>query len=492
MRPIARFVASATLVILLITPNPLGLRPAQASTSLTVIQPSSVAIGATVLAVGLGTLYLTAAPVVADFALSATGKLIRDGFLASKFPLRTVADIIAGAPASEQIVGKPVSIVTDFASLVNLAKSDPVTYPVLNSVIKSVTTPDTYTVNGTAYPYIDAPSGNTYVSTGYSSLQSLPAIAINWHLSSQLIIIINGYTGTPITTGGTADNPSLHPGLVPYQVCISSSNGLGEYWKMNPLTSIWTRDYTQYTYSWSPYNAANFHPGQLNPTLQQIWNAITSIPSALAEIDSIFNNHSPTLPQNFTPGQVPSPTSIPYSPTDPPIYYPTEPTDPPHVDTQPITEITQDDFNNYITNNNNQVNNYYNTQIQNIAAANPADATAQIDALKSQATTDTNQTYSPSGLSSPYTLPDVDFGQRLHQFFTSAKTSSLFGLPAAVFSVPSGGTSTITINGGQTFGTTIIDLADWSASWAILKTIVMCGFCFFAVRIVCLKGGSSE
>ena len=101
-------------------------------------------------------------------------------------------------------------------------------------------------------------------------------------------------------------------------------------------------------------------------------------------------------------------------------------------------------------------------------------------------------TLKSTALTGPYTLPAVDFGQRLQQFFTSAKTSSLFGLPAAVFSVPSGGSSLITINGGQTFGTTIIDLADWSASWAILKTIVMCGFCFFAVRIVCLKGGSSE
>lgn len=98
--------------------------------------------------------------------------------------------------------------------------------------------------------------------------------------------------------------------------------------------------------------------------------------------------------------------------------------------------------------------------------------------------------YSPSSLAGPYLLPEVDFGARLTEFITTVKTSSLFSLPSSAFTVPGGGSSQLTINGGETFGVHVFDFADMSNLWLVLKSVVLCGFSFVAVRIVCLKGGA--
>jgi len=96
--------------------------------------------------------------------------------------------------------------------------------------------------------------------------------------------------------------------------------------------------------------------------------------------------------------------------------------------------------------------------------------------------------YNPSGLGDPYTLPEVDFGERLRQFINTCKSSSIFSLPSAVLgNVPAAGTSTMTIQGGQIFGTHVFDFADLSSMWNVLRGIILTGFSFIAVRVVTLK-----
>jgi len=96
--------------------------------------------------------------------------------------------------------------------------------------------------------------------------------------------------------------------------------------------------------------------------------------------------------------------------------------------------------------------------------------------------------YNPSDLDGPYTLPEVDFGERFRQFINALKGSSIFSLPNSVLGgVPAAGISTMTIQGGQIFGTHVFDFADLSGMWAVLRGIILTGFSFIAVRVVTLK-----
>jgi hypothetical protein len=144
---------------------------------------------------------------------------------------------------------------------------------------------------------------------------------------------------------------------------------------------------------------------------------------------------------------------------------------------------------------------------QALADAHPEDASLQAAAnaaqsLADQAKNDANVEeakletiketpdipYNPSGLSGPYTLPEVDFAERLRQFNNSLKGSSIFSLPNAVLgNVPDSATSTMTIQGGQIFGTHVFDFADLAGMWVVLRGIVITAFSFIAVRVVTLK-----
>ena len=96
--------------------------------------------------------------------------------------------------------------------------------------------------------------------------------------------------------------------------------------------------------------------------------------------------------------------------------------------------------------------------------------------------------YTPEATGDPYTLDEVDFGKRLSDFVADAKSSSIFSLPGTVFgNIPGSGTSTMTIQGGQIFGTHTFDFADMAGMWVVLRGIVLTGFSFVAVRVVTLK-----
>jgi hypothetical protein len=103
--------------------------------------------------------------------------------------------------------------------------------------------------------------------------------------------------------------------------------------------------------------------------------------------------------------------------------------------------------------------------------------------------------------SSSYTAPgdagsaygsgeQFDFGARLTQLMNELKGTGLFSLPSQLLNnIPSGGSSTITFNGGR-FGTHTYDFSSWGSILNTLKAILLIIFSIIWVKIVCLKGGS--
>lgn len=95
--------------------------------------------------------------------------------------------------------------------------------------------------------------------------------------------------------------------------------------------------------------------------------------------------------------------------------------------------------------------------------------------------------YNPAAIPGPYTLPDVDFGARWEQFISTVGDSPLFSLPSQIGSIPGGGTSTITLNMGTTFGTHVFDFANFAQAWLILNGIFTIAFGWVSIRIITLK-----
>jgi hypothetical protein len=97
--------------------------------------------------------------------------------------------------------------------------------------------------------------------------------------------------------------------------------------------------------------------------------------------------------------------------------------------------------------------------------------------------------YVDPGYAGTYTKAAWDtvdgFGTRLASFTNSIKTTGLFQIPGGLFQgIPSGGSSSFTINGGTNFGTHEVDLASWSSLLLILRTCFMVGFAYGSAKIV--------
>ncbi|EKD40963.1 MAG: hypothetical protein ACD_74C00099G0012 [uncultured bacterium] len=97
--------------------------------------------------------------------------------------------------------------------------------------------------------------------------------------------------------------------------------------------------------------------------------------------------------------------------------------------------------------------------------------------------------YSPSPVGDPYPQDEdaVNFGGRMSEFFASAKQSAIFSLPSHFADIPTSSTTVSTIDGGQLFGTINFDFSSMAPLWVIIKSIVLTGFSFVSTRIVCLK-----
>lgn len=86
---------------------------------------------------------------------------------------------------------------------------------------------------------------------------------------------------------------------------------------------------------------------------------------------------------------------------------------------------------------------------------------------------------------------DFNLGTRFKTFFDQMKTTAVFSLPNQFLNgLPSGGSSTMSFNGGR-YGQHTFDFANSSLSplWNALKGLLLVIFGWYSVKIVALKGG---
>lgn len=98
--------------------------------------------------------------------------------------------------------------------------------------------------------------------------------------------------------------------------------------------------------------------------------------------------------------------------------------------------------------------------------------------------------YTPGFNNSPYGSSGpggVEFGNRLSQFMTDLRGSSLFSLPTSILgNIPSSGTSAISFDGGQ-FGHQSFDFAAFSNQLMVIRSVLLLCFSLLSIRIVTLK-----
>lgn len=152
-----------------------------------------------------------------------------------------------------------------------------------------------------------------------------------------------------------------------------------------------------------------------------------------------------------------------------------------------FTENTANVYNKYLDTVNNNVTNQGDITNE-VAQAAAETAKAQ----EEEANKETEDTYSPlnaTPFQEAYSPGEFDIPARFNTFLNNVKSSGLFSFSSAFFnSLPGGGSSVYTINGGATFGTHTIDLGDTlSGGLAVLKTILLACFGFLSIRAVTMK-----
>lgn len=98
--------------------------------------------------------------------------------------------------------------------------------------------------------------------------------------------------------------------------------------------------------------------------------------------------------------------------------------------------------------------------------------------------------YTPGYNNSPYGSDGpggAEFGNRLSQFMTDLRGSSLFSLPTSILgNIPSSGTSVISFDGGE-FGQQSFDFAAFSNQLMVIRSVLLLCFSLLSIRIVTLK-----
>jgi len=98
--------------------------------------------------------------------------------------------------------------------------------------------------------------------------------------------------------------------------------------------------------------------------------------------------------------------------------------------------------------------------------------------------------YTPGYNNSPYGSDGPggsEFGNRLSQFMSDLRGSSLFSLPTSILgNIPSSGTSVISFDGGE-FGQQSFDFAAFSNQLMVIRSVLLLCFSLLSIRIVTLK-----
>lgn len=97
--------------------------------------------------------------------------------------------------------------------------------------------------------------------------------------------------------------------------------------------------------------------------------------------------------------------------------------------------------------------------------------------------------YSSPGEEDPYTAEAYDFSERTSEFLDQMKTTGIFSLPGMLSdSIPGGGSPTLTIDTGETFGGIhTVDFSNFSTALTILRYLFQIAGMVLAIRIVTLK-----
>jgi len=429
MRKFRVLIAAVMVVVIQITPGPLGLRPAHA---LPLLVP--VVVGAAIAGI------VVAGATVYKPATHSEGHISVDQVSGDISRAVTVA-LGFGVGVSTVLRGMQSRYVLDFDKMTDWIKDHPSDYPALSSVVDGATTYDPPVVGDVVAPH---DSSSRFYITSYRTL-------------------IEPNTIRPYSLGyGTGSH---------YLLAVYSIDHIGKFDDLFGIYNIyqWTGTVVTDPETERPHTVSPAVFANNLPLTQTIAN----------ELDDICSDYPPAvsvLPDTFTPEQIETASK------------------------RAIADAKEE----------------YAVTAKAAAAADPTNIAldiaardAQIAAYEAEIEADNAETvldvqtynppttkeddtpvppYEPTPLAGPYELPEVDFGARLRDFITSVKSSSLFSLPTTVFgNIPGAGSSILVIEGGQIFGTHTFDFADMASMWVVLRAIVLSGFTFIAVRIVCLK-----
>jgi hypothetical protein len=167
---------------------------------------------------------------------------------------------------------------------------------------------------------------------------------------------------------------------------------------------------------------------------------------------------------------------------------------PSNVPAQDQKAITQEQVNNFFTQNTTNVYNQYNSVANNsqstyndIEAAKAAAelAKAQEEEEKKE---ETFSSIADSPFGEPYSPGEYDIPERFTSFLNTVKSSGLFSFSSSFFnSLPGGGSPVYEIEAGQ-YGHHSIDLSQTlSIGLAVLKTVLLACFGFLSIRAVIMK-----
>ena len=159
------------------------------------------------------------------------------------------------------------------------------------------------------------------------------------------------------------------------------------------------------------------------------------------------------------------------------------------------TAITNEQVNNFFTQNTSNVFNEYNNVANNTESTyndiEGAKAAAEL-AKEQEEEKKEEETFPPvtsSAFEEPYDPGPYDIPERFSSFLNTVKSSGLFSFSASFFnSLPGGGSPIYEIEGGQTFSHHTIDLSQTlSGGLAVLKTVLLALFGFLSIRAVIMK-----
>lgn len=441
MRKARSLIAAFLVVLIQITPGPLGLRPAQAALPLAVVAVGAIIAATGVMVAGAG-VYKPPTFAQANAAVDqVTGDITRKVVVARMF----------GEGVTAGLRGFGSQYTLDYAAAKQWIKDHASSYPVLYPAASSSDIPQGYTtspvVGNTLKPGIYYNKLTAKTTDAFSSINaSLSAWRTMWPVNSSYI--------------WTAEN----------QICLSTATTLGiyTYYTVTPTTG----QQHSLVFTTTTGTVVDF---PLSPPLDSPSAFAAAYPNTEAgqdETDRVAAENPSAVkapPAGITPEQAKEAAKQ------------AEAAQMQAAATTAEAAAAADPTNTAL-----QI-----AAAQARSAADQATIQAQGQTVELETTpaeeTETDIPYNPSALSGPYTLPAVDFGARFQTFVDAIKATSFFSLPGSIASgIPASSSSVITINGGETIGTHNFDFADMDNLWAILRSVVLTGFMFVSIRIVCL------